>query len=149
MDLSTNPPLRSTTRGRTGISTWPACTSPLIGEASLQRCAAFIVDSRRQFALDLEQPWRHLVVAFPAHWLDSRLARAELASGARPAAPPSVGLGTSPIITGWPTCCQRTPRRSSRDTRLNSWRTRSTRAGIPCRYRRSRHALRYSRALAG
>jgi AraC-like DNA-binding protein len=52
------------------------------GEVSLQRGDAFIVDSRRRFALGLEQPWRHLVVAFPAHWLDGRLARPELASGA-------------------------------------------------------------------
>ena len=51
-------------------------------EVSLRRGDVFLVDSRRRFALGLEQPWRHLVVAFPTHWLDGRLARPELASGA-------------------------------------------------------------------
>ena len=51
-------------------------------EVSLRRGDTFIVDSRHRFALGLEQPWRHLVVAFPANWLDGCLARPELASGA-------------------------------------------------------------------
>nr|WP_294501711.1 helix-turn-helix domain-containing protein [uncultured Rhodopila sp.] len=46
----------------------------------LQRGDVFLVDSRQRFALGLEQPFRHLVVAFPTHWLDGRLARPELAS---------------------------------------------------------------------
>nr|WP_294529764.1 helix-turn-helix domain-containing protein [uncultured Rhodopila sp.] len=49
-------------------------------EISLRRGDVFLTDSRHRFALGLEQPWRHLVVAFPAHWLDARLARPELAS---------------------------------------------------------------------
>ncbi|HEV2097993.1 MAG TPA: helix-turn-helix domain-containing protein, partial [Stellaceae bacterium] len=51
-------------------------------ELALRRGDVFLIDSRRRFALGLEQPWRHLVVAFPTHWLDGRLARPELASGA-------------------------------------------------------------------
>ena len=50
-------------------------------EVFLRRGDVFLVDSRRRFALGLERPWRHLVVAFPTHWLDGRLARPELASG--------------------------------------------------------------------
>jgi AraC family transcriptional activator of tynA and feaB len=51
-------------------------------EISLQRGDLFLLDSRHRFALGLEQPWRHLVVSFPAHWLDGRLARLESVSGA-------------------------------------------------------------------
>jgi len=51
-------------------------------QVTLRRGDVFLVDSRRHFALGLEQPWKHLVVAFPTHWLDGRLARPELASGA-------------------------------------------------------------------
>jgi len=51
-------------------------------QVSLQRGDVFLVDSRCHFALGLEQPWTHLVVAFPTHWLDGRLVRPELASGA-------------------------------------------------------------------
>jgi len=50
-------------------------------EVFLRRGDVFLVDSRRHFTLGLEQPWRHLVVAFPPHWLDSHLARPDLASG--------------------------------------------------------------------
>jgi AraC-like DNA-binding protein len=50
-------------------------------ETALRRGDVFVFDSRHRFALGLEQPWRHLVVAFPTHWLDGRLARPDLASG--------------------------------------------------------------------
>ena len=42
----------------------------------------FLTEPRCHFALGLEEPWRHLVVAFPTHWLDGRLTRPELASRA-------------------------------------------------------------------
>jgi AraC family transcriptional regulator, positive regulator of tynA and feaB len=42
---------------------------------ALQPGDIFITDSRREFALDLERPWRHLVFALPCDWLDSRVAR--------------------------------------------------------------------------
>jgi AraC-like DNA-binding protein len=51
-------------------------------EVSLRRGDVFLSDSRRRYALGVEQLCRHLVVAFPTHWLDGRLARPELASGA-------------------------------------------------------------------
>lgn len=51
-------------------------------EVCLQPGDVFLTDSRCRFALDLERPWRHLVVALPTHWLDGRLTRPELVSGA-------------------------------------------------------------------
>ena len=42
----------------------------------------FLTEPRCHFALGLEEPWRHLVVAFPTHWLDGRLTRPKLASRA-------------------------------------------------------------------
>ena len=49
---------------------------------ALQRGDIFITDSRHEFALDLERPWRHLLITLPTRWLDSRVARPELLSGA-------------------------------------------------------------------
>jgi AraC-like DNA-binding protein len=51
-------------------------------DTCLRRGDVFLTDSRHQFEFDLERPWRHLVVALPTHWLDSRLTRPELVSGA-------------------------------------------------------------------
>jgi len=48
---------------------------------ALQRGDIFITDSRHEFALDLERPWRHLLVALPTCWLDSRVARPEALAG--------------------------------------------------------------------
>jgi len=50
-------------------------------ETCLRQGDVFLTDSRRRFAFGLERPWKHLVVAYPAHWLDGRLTRPELASG--------------------------------------------------------------------
>lgn len=41
----------------------------------------FITDSRHEFTLDLERPWRHLVVSLPTHWVDSRVTKPELLAG--------------------------------------------------------------------
>lgn len=52
------------------------------GEAiALRRGDIFLTDSRHEFTLDLERPWRHLLITLPTSWLDSRVARPELLSG--------------------------------------------------------------------
>src|SRR5687767_6682249 len=53
------------------------------GEAiALRRGDIFITDSRQKFALDLDRPWRHLLITLPTRWLDSRVARPDLVAGA-------------------------------------------------------------------
>ena len=53
------------------------------GEAvTLRRGDIFITDSRHEFTLDLERPWRHLLITLPTSWLDSRVARPESLAGA-------------------------------------------------------------------
>lgn len=42
----------------------------------------FITDSRHPFALDLDRPWRHLVLTVPTDCLDARVVRAERLAGA-------------------------------------------------------------------
>jgi AraC-like DNA-binding protein len=42
----------------------------------------FITDSRHEFTLDLERPWRHLVVTLPTHCLDRRVSRPDSLAGA-------------------------------------------------------------------
>jgi AraC-like DNA-binding protein len=51
-------------------------------EVCLRRGDVFLTDSRDCFELGLERPWKHLVVVLPAHILDGRLTRPELAAGA-------------------------------------------------------------------
>jgi AraC family transcriptional regulator, positive regulator of tynA and feaB len=70
-------------------------------QVSLRRGDVFLVDSRRRFALRLEQPWKHLVVAFPTHWLDSRLSRPERASGAVLHAEPLAHLWARHLADGY------------------------------------------------
>jgi AraC family transcriptional regulator, positive regulator of tynA and feaB len=69
---------------------YAACVH-LDGEARISRCGEtislrrgdlFITDSRHEFTLALERPWRHLLVTVPTHWLDGRVARPELLAGA-------------------------------------------------------------------
>lgn len=48
---------------------------------ALQPGDIFITDSREAFALDLSGPWRHLVIALPTHWLDTRCARTKEIAG--------------------------------------------------------------------
>jgi len=50
-------------------------------QITIQKGDVFITDSRHEFTLDLERPWRHLVVSLPTHWIDSRVARPELLAG--------------------------------------------------------------------
>ena len=70
-------------------------------EVILRSGDVFLVDSRRHFALGLERPWRHLVVAFPTHWLDSRLARPELASVVFPRHQPLAYLWARHLTDGY------------------------------------------------
>jgi AraC family transcriptional activator of tynA and feaB len=49
---------------------------------ALRQGDIFITDSRHEFTLDLERPWRHLVIALPTRWLDSRVTRPESLPGA-------------------------------------------------------------------
>jgi AraC family transcriptional regulator, positive regulator of tynA and feaB len=70
-------------------------------EVFLRRGDVFLIDTRRRFALGLEQPWRHLVAAFPTHWLDSRLTRPELASGAVLRAEPLAQLWAQHLADGY------------------------------------------------
>lgn len=50
-------------------------------QITIQKGDVFITDSRQQFALDLERPWRHLVVSLPTQLMDSRMTRPDLISG--------------------------------------------------------------------
>jgi len=49
---------------------------------ALRRGDIFITDSRHEFTLDLQRPWRHLLITLPTRWLDSRVARPEVLAGA-------------------------------------------------------------------
>jgi len=70
-------------------------------EVILRRGDVFLVDSRRDFALGLERPWRHLVVALPTHWLDSRLARRDFASVVVPCDQPLAQLWARHLADGY------------------------------------------------
>jgi len=47
----------------------------------LKRGDVFVTDSRDQYSLDLERPWRHLVVSFPTSLIDDRLVKPGQLSG--------------------------------------------------------------------
>lgn len=49
---------------------------------TLQPGDVFITDSRHEFSLDLERPWRHLLITLPTQWLDGRVARPDSLAGA-------------------------------------------------------------------
>lgn len=64
------------------------------GEAvALRRGDIFVTDSRHEFTLDLERPWRHLLITLPTSWLDSRVAR--------PESLPSAVLRDHPLARLW------------------------------------------------
>ena len=48
----------------------------------LQKGDVFITDSRHEFTLDLERPWRHLLITLPTRWIDGRVSRPDLLPGA-------------------------------------------------------------------
>jgi AraC family transcriptional regulator, positive regulator of tynA and feaB len=68
---------------------------------ALQRGDIFLTDSRHEFTLDLERPWRHLVITLPTGSLDSRVARPELLSGAVLRNHPLARLWASHLATGF------------------------------------------------
>lgn len=70
-------------------------------QIALQRGDVFITDSRQEFTLDLDQPWQHLLVTLPTEWLDSRVARPELLSGAVLRSHPLVHLWGSHLASGF------------------------------------------------
>ena len=94
---------------RAGGHVYAACVH-LEGEAritrrgetiALQRGDIFITDSRHEFTLDLERPWRHLLITLPTHWLDSRVARPELLPGAVLRDHPLARLWASHLAAGF------------------------------------------------
>jgi AraC family transcriptional activator of tynA and feaB len=50
-------------------------------QTPFRRGDVFITDSRHEFSLDLDRPWRHLVVSLPTHFIDGRVARPDQLSG--------------------------------------------------------------------
>jgi AraC family transcriptional regulator, positive regulator of tynA and feaB len=48
----------------------------------LRRGDIFITDSRHEFGLDLDRPWRHLLLTLPSEYLDGRVERPEALAGA-------------------------------------------------------------------
>lgn len=68
---------------------------------ALQPGDIFITDSRREFALDLERPWRHVLITLPANSLDSRVARPELLPGAVVPHHPLARLWASYLAAGF------------------------------------------------
>jgi AraC family transcriptional activator of tynA and feaB len=72
------------------------------GEAiALRRGDIFITDSRQKFALDLDRPWRHLLITLPTRWLDSRVARPDLIAGKVLRDHPLARLWASHLATGF------------------------------------------------
>jgi AraC family transcriptional regulator, positive regulator of tynA and feaB len=67
----------------------------------LLRGDVFLTDSRRQFTLGLERPWRHLVVALPTHWLDGRLSQPRLAADAVLRSQPLARLWARLLVDGY------------------------------------------------
>jgi AraC-like DNA-binding protein len=51
-------------------------------ETELFRGDIFVVDALREFELGVERPFRHLSLKVPKEWLETRLARPDLAAGA-------------------------------------------------------------------
>ena len=67
----------------------------------LQRGDIFITDSRREFMLDLQRPWRHLLITLPTGWLDGRVARPESLAGAVLRDRPLARLWASHLAAGF------------------------------------------------
>jgi len=70
-------------------------------EVILRSGDVFLIDSRHHFALGLEQRWRHLLVAFPTHWLESRLAQPDLTSVVVPRDQPLAHLWARHLADGF------------------------------------------------
>lgn len=70
-------------------------------QIALQEGDVFITDSRHEFTLDLEGPWRHLLITLPTSSIDSRVARPELLSGAVLRCHPLARLWTGHLASGF------------------------------------------------
>lgn len=70
-------------------------------QIALQRGDVFITDSRHEFTLGLEQPWRHLLITLPTSWLDGRVTRPDLLSGAVIHRHPLARLWASHLASGF------------------------------------------------
>ena len=68
---------------------------------ALERGDIFITDSRREFMLDLRQPWRHLLITLPTGWLDGRVPRPESLAGAVLRDRPLARLWASHLAAGF------------------------------------------------
>lgn len=68
---------------------------------TLQDGDVFITDSRHEFTLDLEGPWRHLLITLPVSSIDGRVARPELLSGAVLHGRPLASLWTRHLASGF------------------------------------------------
>jgi len=70
-------------------------------QIALQKGDVFITDSRHEFTLDLERPWRHLLITLPAQWIDGRVIRPDLLSGAVLHSHPLARLWASHLTSGF------------------------------------------------
>ena len=70
-------------------------------QIALQKGDVFITDSRQEFALDLERPWRHLLITLPTEWIDSRVTRPDQLSGAVLHDHPLARLWVSHLTSGF------------------------------------------------
>jgi AraC family transcriptional regulator, positive regulator of tynA and feaB len=78
-------------------------------QIALRTGDVFVTDSRQEFTLDLERPWRHLLITLPTHWLDSRVTRPEFISGAVLRDHPLVRLWASHLANGFALAGQFSP----------------------------------------
>ena len=80
----------------------PLCRISRRGEQiALQKGDVFITDSRHEFTLDLERPWRHLLITLPTQWIDGRVTRPDLLSGAVLHGRPLARLWASQLVSGF------------------------------------------------
>ena len=70
-------------------------------QIALQKGDVFITDSRHEFTLDLERPWRHLLITLPTEWIDGRVTRPDLLSGAVLRGHPLARLWASHLASGF------------------------------------------------
>ena len=70
-------------------------------QIALKKGDVFITDSRHEFTLDLEQPWRHLLITLPTQWIDGRVTRPDLLSGAVLHGHPLARLWASHLASGF------------------------------------------------
>ncbi|WP_249150404.1 helix-turn-helix domain-containing protein [Bradyrhizobium sp. JYMT SZCCT0180] len=70
-------------------------------QIALQKGDVFITDSRQEFTLDLERPWRHLLITLPTQWIDGRVTRPDLLSGAVLHGNPLARLWASQLVSGF------------------------------------------------